>query len=123
MLSVLPALSSFINQATADDVEVEHNPPADDNGSASPPRDVFAAHPFAKLQLSTSVVPGKHKLSTADKLSAEFVEVVVFWNNVAVPSAGRVASWRSDGGEFEVDSESHGLVLTSPDNLKKKHKC
>lgn len=116
----VPALSSFINQATADEEEAEHSPPEDVSGNASPPKDVFDAHPFAKLQLSTSEVPGKHKLSTADRLSAAFVEVVVFWNSVEVPDtsrAGKVASCSSDGGEFEVDSDSQGLVLTSPDSL------
>lgn len=115
-----PALSSFINQATAADEEVEHRPPVDVNGKANPPNEVPVEHPFAKLQLSTSEVPGKHKLSTADKLKAVFVVVVVFWNSVDAPEtkrAGNVASWSKDGGEFEVDSDSHGLVLTSPDNL------
>lgn len=113
-----PALSSFINQATAADEEVEQSPPVDVNGNANP-SDELVEHPFAKLQLSTSEVPGKHKLSTADKLSAVLVVVVVFWNNVDAPDtkrAGNVASCSSDGGEFDVDSDSQGLVLTSPDS-------
>lgn len=123
-MGYLPVLSSFINQATAADEEVEHSPPADVNGSANP-RFELVVHPFAKLQLSTSEVPGKHKLSTADKLSAVLVVVVVFWNSVDAPEtrrAGNDASWRSDGGEFEVDSDSHGEVLTSPDSLEGKKK-
>lgn len=74
----IPALSSFINQATAAEEEVEHNPPVDVSGSARPPSEEPAEHPFAKLQLSTSEVPGRHKLSTADKLRAVFVAEVVF---------------------------------------------
>lgn len=100
---------------------MEHNPPADVNGSAKPPSDEFGVHPLAKLQLSTSELPGKHKLSTADKFSDGLVVVVVLWNRVDAPEtsrAGRDASCSSDGGEFDVDSDSHGLVLTSPDNLE-----
>lgn len=37
--------------------------------------------------------------------------------------AGNVASCSSDGGELEVDSDSHELVLTSPDSLKEKKNC
>jgi hypothetical protein len=100
---------------------VEHSPPVDVSGNASPPSVVVVAHPFVTPQLSTSAVPGKHKLSTADKLSVELEELVVFWNSVDEPDtrrAGNAASCRSVGGEFEVDSDSHGLVLISPDNLE-----
>lgn len=43
----------------------------------------------------------------------------MFWNSVDAPDtrrAGNVASCSIEGGEFEVDSDSQGLVLTSPDN-------
>lgn len=99
---------------------MEHSPP-DVSGRARLPRVVLGAHPFARLQLSTSELPGKHRLSTADKFRDEFAVLVVFWNKVDVPDtnkAGNVASCSNDGGEFDVDSDSHGLGLTSPDNLE-----
>lgn len=82
-------------------------------------------HPLARLQLSTSELPGKHKLSTTDKFSDGLVVVVVLWNRVDAPEtsrAGRDASCSNDGGEFDVDSDSQGLVLTSPDNLERIQK-
>lgn len=112
-------LSSFINQATADDDDVEQSPPDDVKGRARPARDELVAHPFAKLQLSTSELFGKLKPSTEFKLRL-LAGVVVFWNSVVAPdtsSAGNVASCSSDGGDSDVDSDSHGLVFTSPDNL------
>lgn len=82
-------------------------------------------HPLTKVQLSftTSEVLGKHRLSTADKFSPVFEDVVltrVLWNRVLPPetnSAGRAVSWSMEGGELEVDSDSQGLVLMSLDNL------
>lgn len=95
---------------------VEHSP-VDVSGSANP-KEVLVAHPFETTQ--SSELPGKHNPS--GRLRAEFVELAVFWNSVEEPdtsSAGNVASCSSDGGELEVDSDSHGLVLTSPDKLEK----
>lgn len=111
----LPALSSFINQATAAEELVEHSP-AEVSGNASP-SDVVVAHPLDTAQLSTSL-PGKHSPSD---VKPKLVVVAVFWKSVDAPdtrSAGSAASWSRDGGELEVDSDSHGL-LTSPDNLRK----
>lgn len=70
-------LSSFINQATADDDVVEHSPLVDVKGKARPAREELVAHPFVKLQLSTSELC-KPKLSTDVRLRAVFVEVFVF---------------------------------------------
>lgn len=92
-----------------------HRPPDDVKGSARPPKVVVVAHPLTIPQLSTSELPGKHKLSTV----LDVFGVAVVWNNVDVPetkSAGSVASCSRDGGEFEVDSDSQGLGLTSLDN-------
>lgn len=86
-------LSSFINQATADDGVVEHNPPEEVRGSARPASDELVAHPFTRLQLSTSEV-GKPRASTEVRFDVELT-VDVLWNNVVVPetrSAGSVAS-------------------------------
>lgn len=88
-------------------------------GNASPPREVLVVHPLETAQLSTSL-PGKHSPS---EVKPRLVVVVVFWKSVDAPetrSAGSVASCSRDGGELEVDSDSHGLVLTSPDNLVNK---
>lgn len=96
----------------------EQSPPVDVSGNASPAFE----HPFAMPQLSTSPVPGKQRLSTADRDDA----VVVDWNKVVDPdtrSAGSEASCSSDGGEFEVDSDSQGLALTSFDNLEEVIGC
>lgn len=109
----------------------EQRPPPEVKGSVSPLNVDVVAHPFAKLRpsLATSEFPGKHKFSTADKLSPVFEDVAVtreFWNIVEAPETRRVgnveASCRSEGGEFVVDSDSQGLVLISPDNLKDKNK-
>ncbi|GBP00388.1 hypothetical protein EVAR_36505_1 [Eumeta japonica] len=113
-----PALSSFINQATADA-----------GGGAKPGRGeqrqpAQRAAPPPASSAPTASLPGKHRLSTVGKLrpaSCARGQVVLEQCGRAGDQERRSAASCSDGGELLVDSDSQGLVLISLESLKRRN--